>query len=226
MKKEKPTTKICKHCKTEIPYGAKVCPNCRKKQGGGGCLTAIIVIVAIGLIGSCVGGGKSNDEDPSKVTTTTAQSNSSEQKAVTAAPEATAVEKTAFDIGEIADIKGVQVSLIGITESKGSEFLKPDEGNIFVLCEFEISNNSDNDISVSSVMSFEAYCDDYSISQDILGLQAPEGTGKNQLDGSVAAGKKMNGIIAYQVPGDWKTLEIKFSPSFWSNKSATFIATK
>lgn len=24
MKKEKPTTKLCKHCKTEIPYDAKV----------------------------------------------------------------------------------------------------------------------------------------------------------------------------------------------------------
>ena len=36
MKKEKPTTKICKYCKTEIPYGAKVCPQCRKKQGANG----------------------------------------------------------------------------------------------------------------------------------------------------------------------------------------------
>ncbi len=55
MGKEKPTTKICKHCKTEIPYGAKVCPQCRKKQGGSGCLTAIIVFFALGLLGSCLG---------------------------------------------------------------------------------------------------------------------------------------------------------------------------
>ena len=27
-------TKVCKHCQTEIPKKAKVCPNCRKKQGG------------------------------------------------------------------------------------------------------------------------------------------------------------------------------------------------
>ena len=225
MKKEKPATKTCKHCKTEIPYGAKICPQCRKKQGPGGCLTAIIIVVVIGLIGSCVG-GKSNEEDPSNTTVTTAQSNKSNQEEITAAPETTIAEKTTFDVGEVADIKGIQVSLLGTTESKGSDFLKPDEGNIFILCEFEISNNSDKDISVSSIMSFEAYCDDYSVNQDILGLQAPEGKGKNQLDGSVAAGKKMNGIIAYQVPEDWKNLEIKFSPSFWSNKSATFIATK
>lgn len=226
MGKEKPTTKICKHCKTEIPYGAKICPQCRKKQGPGGCLTAIIIVVVIGLIGSCFGGGKSKEGVSSNATATTAKINNSNQKEAKTEPETTVAEKTSFDVGEIADIKGVQVSLLGTTETKGSDFLKPDEGNVFVLCEFEISNNSDKDISVSSMMSFEAYCDDYSVNQDILGLQAPEGKGKNQLDGSVAAGKKMNGIIAYQVPEDWKTLEIKFSPSFWSNKSATFIATK
>ena len=79
MKKEKPATKTCKHCKTEIPYGAKICPQCRKKQGPGGCLTAIIIVVVIGLIGSCVG-GKSNEEDPSNTTVTTAQSNKSNQE--------------------------------------------------------------------------------------------------------------------------------------------------
>lgn len=226
MGKEKPTTKICKHCKTEIPYGAKICPQCRKKQGPGGCLITIIVLVVIALIGSCFGGGEKDTADESKVITTTAENNDSKQKEITTEAETTVAEKDYFNVGEVADIKGIQVALLGITESKGSDFLKPDEGNIFVLCEFELSNNSDKDISVSSMISFEAYCDDYSINQDILGLQAPEGKGKNQLDGSVAAGKKMNGIIAYQVPEDWKNLEIKFSPSFWSNKSATFIATK
>ena len=45
---------------------------------------------------------------------------------------------------------------------------------------------------------------------------------KNQLDGSVAAGKKMNGIIGYEVPADFNTLEVTFTPSFWSNHSITF----
>lgn len=47
---------------------------------------------------------------------------------------------------------------------------------------------------------------------------------KNQLDGTVAPGKKMNGVIGYEVPADWKELEINFTPDFWSNKDISFVA--
>lgn len=50
MKKEKSETKLCKYCKTEIPYDAKVCPNCKKKQGGKGCLIAILAVIVIIII--------------------------------------------------------------------------------------------------------------------------------------------------------------------------------
>lgn len=36
---EEKETKVCKYCKSEIPKKAKVCPNCRKKQGGIGNVT-------------------------------------------------------------------------------------------------------------------------------------------------------------------------------------------
>ena len=61
MSKEKPTTKICKYCKTEIPYGAKVCPQCRKKQKGGILKWVIIAVLALGVIGAIAGGGEDND---------------------------------------------------------------------------------------------------------------------------------------------------------------------
>ncbi len=62
MGKEKPTTKICKHCKTEIPYGAKICPQCRKKQKGKGGLIAIAAVVVIGIIGAASGGGSNKTQ--------------------------------------------------------------------------------------------------------------------------------------------------------------------
>ena len=57
MNKEKPTVKQCKHCKSEIPYDAKVCPVCRKKQGAPGCLIVVLVVVVLVVIAAFAGGG-------------------------------------------------------------------------------------------------------------------------------------------------------------------------
>lgn len=52
--KENQKAKLCKHCKTELPTGAKVCPNCKKKQGG--IVKWIIIgVVAIAVIGGVAG---------------------------------------------------------------------------------------------------------------------------------------------------------------------------
>lgn len=56
MKKE--GTKICKHCQSEIPAGAKVCPNCRKKQGIKVWQIILILIVVIGILVAVFGGGE------------------------------------------------------------------------------------------------------------------------------------------------------------------------
>lgn len=62
MAKQKPTTKLCKHCKTEIPFQAKVCPNCRRRVKGGkvkwGVLLAILLLGAMIL----AGGGNQYDD--------------------------------------------------------------------------------------------------------------------------------------------------------------------
>lgn len=81
--------------------------------------------------------------------------------------------------------------------------------------------NSSKEINVSSLISFEAYCNDYSTSVSLSALSAF--SDKNQLDGTVAPGKKMNGIVAYEVPADWSKLEIEYSPSFWG-KAMKFVA--
>lgn len=58
-------TKICKHCKSEISAGAKICPNCRKKQGG---IVKWIVIgvVAVIIIAAVATGGGDNDSASKK----------------------------------------------------------------------------------------------------------------------------------------------------------------
>lgn len=69
MSKNTNETKLCKHCKTEIPSSAKVCPNCRKKQGGKIKWIIIAAIVLIIIAGAAGGGGdKTETKDTSDTT--------------------------------------------------------------------------------------------------------------------------------------------------------------
>lgn len=91
MAKEKSGTKLCKYCKTDIPVGAKVCPNCRKKQGGV-VKWIIIGVVVIAVLGAAFGGG-SDDE---KASSSGSQSNSETSKKEDVQEE---VSYTAVDVG-------------------------------------------------------------------------------------------------------------------------------
>lgn len=93
----KQETKLCKHCKTEIPKGAKICPNCRKKQGGK-LKWIIIAIIAIGVIGAAAGGGDSDSEKKAKSNTNSA-SDSSEKANEEQAP----IEYTPVTATELSD---------------------------------------------------------------------------------------------------------------------------
>ena len=59
--------KKCKHCKSEIEKDAKVCPNCRKKQGFPKWIIVVGVILLIGIIASTAG-NESDEISSSEVT--------------------------------------------------------------------------------------------------------------------------------------------------------------
>lgn len=82
-------------------------------------------------------------------------------------------------------------------ESAESEWNSPSGGNVFVLIEFEIENNSSEKLAISSALSFEAYADDYALNYALNAMMDNEQT---QLDGNIASGKKMRGWIGYEVP--------------------------
>ena len=217
MEKTKLTT--CKVCGEQVAKTAKTCPHCGAKIKKSHPVAIGIAVVLI-LIAVAVSTGES--DTPKKVDSTASVQNPA--KATTQVTEESKNEKSAFLLGETAEQKNVQATLASVTESDGSAYNKPTDGNVFVLCEFEIANNSDKEINISSMMSFDAYCDDYTCNYSLTALL--EKGNKNQLDGTIAAGKKFNGVIGYEVPADWNELEVHFTPDFWSGKDITFIATK
>ena len=217
MEKSKMTN--CKVCGADVAKNAKTCPHCgaKLKRGHPILIVGLVLIVLIAIISSC-----DSDDEPKKVENTTPTQNV-ETTPTQSEESSNPVNEDVFYVGETAELKGVSVSLVSVTKSEGSKYNSPTEGNVFVLCEFEIANNSDKEIAVSSMMSFAAYCDDYTCNFSLSALM--EKGNKNQLDGTVAPGKKFNGVIGYEVPTDWKELEVVFTPDFWSGKDITFVAT-
>lgn len=213
-------TKKCKHCKSDIPHDSKVCPQCRKKQGGGCLKTILICFVLICIIGGIVG---MSEDKPKKVEKQDSNTEQVPAKKDDDTKNEAENEKDTFAIGETAEMNDVQVTMTDYSESNGSEWNEPADGKIFVLVEFEIQNNSDSELAVSSALSFEAYADDYAANVSLGALIENEQT---QLDGSIAPGKKMRGWVGYEVPVEWKNLEIHFTDNVWSSDKFKFEITK
>lgn len=173
-------------------------------------LIALGVIIVIAVAAQSCGGNPSNTASVPEESAASVQPSDSSSPA-SKTPSAT---ENAYGVGQTANSNGIQMTLVGVTENNGSDYNKPTDGNVFLLCEFMIENDSQSDLSISSVMCFEAYVDGFSVNQSISGL-IQKGD-KQQLDGQVAAGKKMDGVIAYEVPKDWKEIEIHLNANVFS----------
>ena len=210
-------TQTCKACGQEIAKSAKTCPHCgAKNKKGNPVLAGILLVVIIAII---IGVSSGNDK-PTKVDTanpsTQTQTDNTENQNNTE-------DDTRFAVGESVQLKDVTATFVDVTTSNGSTYNKPADGNVFVLCEFTIENGTDKELTVSSIMSFEAYCDDFACNFSLSALLEKES--KGQLDGTIAPGKKLNGVIGYEVPENWQELEVHFAPDVWSNKDIVFVAT-
>lgn len=186
----------CKVCGADIAKSASACPNCGAKLKKKHTLVGIVLLL-IGITLIYVGINGTATDEPN--------------------------QPTIYGVGEKATLGDYAVTLVNVTETKGAAYLGPADGNIFVICEFEIENNSNKDIAVSSMLSFEGYHDDYASN---LSVSAMASSDKPQLDGTVAAGKKFNGIVGYEAPSDWKEFEVRFTPDFWNGGELVFVTNK
>lgn len=209
--------------------------NYHQKQNSNGCLIVFLTVIAvfvlfIVMVGFIVGLSK-NDDEVKNVTSenVTSENTSSGFDSNSEDKEVDSITKndTAFSVGEVAEYKDVQVSVVSYSESAGNEWGKPAKGNKFIFVEIEIINNSDEEISISSMMSFECYCDDYKLDYSSNAFMVVSTTDNmKQLDGSIASGKKMKGTLGIEVPETWETIEIYYNDNVWFGSNFSFIITK
>lgn len=232
---------FCRKCGTEF-QDANFCPKCGQPVNGAdapqqvpppqsalpqnqptqpqkkkGCLIAAIVVIAVLAFVFIIGSFGEISDPASAGAPSSSASDSSPASTSSSSSSSTSLDETpTYGLNEPAELRGIKATMIGISESTGTEFNKPTDGNVFIIVEFEIENNSTKELSISSLMDFDAYCDDYAVSDSISASVAAEG--KDTLNGTVAPGKKLNGILGYEVPTDMKVLEIDFQPTLYNEK--------
>lgn len=167
----------------------------------------IVVVVAIGVIGAATGNKKPTTE------TGNGGNNSSSTSSV--APE----KKGTFGVGETAEFKTVKITADKMEESTGAQYFEAPEGKIFVGVHFTVENISDEDMTVSSLLLFDTYLGDVKLD---ISLQALMSFEEGTLDGTVAAGKKLSGWYAVEVPSDWSQIELHAKDPAFSGKKAIF----
>ena len=166
------------------------------------CLLRVIVVVTVmTTLTGCSGGNNNNNNNQPGGQTSGPQTSAT-------TPESTSAQdtqKTITATGQSVTTDNFVVTLEALNTLKGDEFNQPAEGKEFVELILVIENVSDEEYTVSSMLMFDAYEDGYAISES---LSAQIASDVPTLDGTLAAGKKIRGKLAYELSKDWKELEV------------------
>lgn len=205
--------RTCKTCGAQIAKSAKVCPQCGAKlhKAARIVVTLLVVLIIILFFAMCNSIFSKDPVETAKPVSTAVQ----EDKA------ASPTEKPVYGIGDTLEMKNVRATLTDVRISQGSQYSTPEEGSEFVIYELEIENCSDEEIAVSSLLCFTAYADDYKLEFSLSAMTQDKG---QQLDGTIAAGKKLRGIVGFEAPEGWTTTELHFKPSVWNGSAFVFTA--
>ena len=221
---------FCRHCGNQLDDDAKFCSSCGndprravsqipKKKGKVGKVILIVVgvLFALGVIGNMV----SDDTEQKPASASVPAAAKSPSSSSSSASSSIREEDALRSIGDTITISGVSFKLENAYESEGNSLFTPSDGNTYLVCSFDIANNSKKDFVLSTLLCFEAYVDDYSVNQTFF-----SGNSDKTLDGTVAVGKKISGSIAYEVPSDWAVFELSVTPDIISGKKANFKIAK
>ena len=121
-----------------------------------------------------------------------------------------------YVVGNVQEDSGISIKVNSTRVSQGNEYFKPEQGKVFFIIDITLENKTDEEVSISSLLSFELKDADgrdqeISIFADLNG----------SLDGKILPNEKMTGEIAYETSAEGK-LYLYFTASLFSGKTLKF----
>lgn len=211
-------TKLCKYCKSEIAKDAKVCPNCRKKQGGvlkwvG---IALVAFFVIGLFGG-------NDEEAASTVKDVTNQNVSNQQATTTENKDVEMDENSqetttkefFVAGESFEVQGLVITINEIsTDFTDYEdqygLYTPEEGTKYIMASFTYQNNDDTDAYVS-IYDFDCYADGTLCEQTYY-------FDGDFINGNISSGRNVSFETHYVVPIDANEIELEYMANVFTDE--------
>nr|DAF81285.1 MAG TPA: protein of unknown function DUF5067 [Caudoviricetes sp.] len=204
---EKKETKLCKHCQTEIPKKAKVCPNCKRRQGGIGCLGVVLLVLGVFIFIGSFGASMSKDKNPEKVG----------EVGTELSETGTQIIDNTFNVGDVVETDNFRITYESAGEyTNSNEFLQPKDGYVYWEFKFKFENISNTDQTVSTMMDWECYADNSKADQTWI-------VDDNGLDGKLSAGREAEGAVYFEVPKDAENIELEYDINFWQSDKIIFV---
>ena len=208
-------TKNCKYCQAEIPKKAKVCPNCRKKQGGK-VKWILIALIAIAIIGAALGGEDDSATKTGNVSNKTENAKKSgKSKKSDTKEESNVEENNCFSVGDVVEASDLKISYLSAEKyTSDNEFIQPKEGNVFYRMEFEFENIGDSDKTVG-MFDWHCYADGYAVDQIYIT--------DDDLSATLSPGKKKKGAVYYEIPKNAKEITLEYETNYFTEKKIIFV---
>ena len=217
MDEKNKETKLCKYCQTEIPKKAKICPNCRKKQGGK--LKWIIIVIVVILLLAMLFGGGGDDEDTTTVDNTTQAENQSNAGGSSEQQGKSEEEDGIISVGGTFEVDGLQVSVddanLDFADYEDElDMYTPADGTKYIAVSFTFNNSGDSDKYVS-IYDFTCYADDTNCEQAYL----PDGS--DFMNTNLSSGRNVSFTTYYTVPEDAQSIELEYTENVWTDDKIT-----
>jgi len=148
-----------------------------------------------------------NAEASASVSVSTEASASATPTVEEESPSPESAHPEIYNVGDSVKFDDLIITVNGVRQSK-SEFFTPGEGNVILLIDVTAENKGDGEKAISSLMQTELVDGDgFNYNLTIVD------DAKGSFDGSVGAGRKLRGEIAFEVPKD-AALEFIFQDPF------------